>query len=103
MRPAAIGGMLTGAILAILVLSMLFEWALFKRVMDDPVYGKGASVFAAWVAAIGVYAMSDYPSAYGYMCYTAAAIFIAPFKFRRGMRLRDEQEEPAEQFSKIFD
>lgn len=103
MRPAALGGMLIGAVIAILVLSMLFEWALFKRVMDDPVYGKGSSVFAAWVAAVGLYSLSDYPNAYGYMCYTAAAIFIAPFKFRRGMRLRAEQEDPAEEFSKVFE
>lgn len=96
---AAMFGQAIGGLLAIAGLSLLAEWALFKRVMDDPAAGKAASVFAAWVIAMLVYSTSYAPNGGGYAAYTFAAIVVAAFKVRKGLRLRAEQEDGGEWYS----
>ncbi|MGN6820099.1 MAG: hypothetical protein ACTHJR_15650 [Sphingomonas sp.] len=46
---------MVGGILGIWILKTLLEWAIFKRVMNDPVAGKLASVGCAYAIAIFLY------------------------------------------------
>ena len=91
---AAMTGALTGSILAMLILSTLFEWAIFKRIMDDPVYGKGASVFAAWLlAALFYLSGAGLGGPLGALICGAGALIILPFKIRKGMKLRQRMND----------
>jgi len=91
---AAMMGSLIGSILAMLVLSMLFEWVIFKRVMNDPVYGKGASVLAAWLLAALFYVSgAGVGGPFGALICGAGALIILPFKIRKGMSLRQRMNE----------
>jgi len=91
---AAMIGSLTGSILVMLVLSTVFEWAIFKRVMNDPVYGKGASVFAAWLLAALFYVSgAGLGGPFGALICGAGALIILPFKIRKGMKLRQRMSD----------
>lgn len=46
---------MVGGILGIWILKTLLEWAIFKRVMNDPVAGKLASAICAYALAILLY------------------------------------------------
>lgn len=89
-------GGLVGGLIAIYLLSVLWEWALFKRVMDDPVAGKLSSVMAAWITA-GI--LGGLGGANGGPFYWAAfAVYLVPagvvaaFGYRRGLQIREEVE-----------
>lgn len=86
---AAMIGSLIGSILAMLVFSLLFEWAIFKRFMDDPVAGKVASLFTAWAFAAVIFAAdSSGRGAFPILIYGAGALVVLPYKIWRGMKVR---------------
>jgi hypothetical protein len=91
---AFFAGQIVGGFIGIYLLSTLFEWALFKRVMDDPVKGKDSSVLAAWLfsLAASVYAGRDTLVAH-LIAYTLAALVIGALKHRKGLALRHRIEE----------
>ena len=90
-----LAGGLTGALLAVFLLAVLWEWALFKRVLDDPLTGKMSSVGAAWATAgfLGGWGKADGGPYYwpAFLIYLPAALILAFFAYQRGKRLRDQQ------------
>ena len=91
-----IGGLI-GGFLAMYVLSLLWEWALFKRINDDPVTGKLSAVAAAWLSgsALAGFGMANgEPYAwFAFSIYLIPAILVGFLFYRRGMKLRDETED----------
>jgi hypothetical protein len=82
-------GTFIGSILAMQVFSLLFEWAIFKRLMDDPVAGKVASLFTAWAFAAIIYAAdSNGRGAFPILIYGAGALIVLPYKIWGGMKVR---------------
>ena len=90
-------GSIIGGLIAILMLSMLWEWALFKRVMDDPVKGKLSSVAAAWLTAgtLAGFGMADGGPFFttAYLIYLLPALIIGGWAFYSGMKARERIEE----------
>lgn len=88
-------GFFVGGLLAIYLLAALWEWALFKRVLDDPLTGKLASVGAGWLTSsvLAGFGMADGGTYYwpAFLAYLPAAAILAIFAYRRGQRLRGEQ------------
>lgn len=91
-------GSLVGGLILIYLLSKVWEWALFKRVMDEPTSGKLASVVAAWATAgtIGGFGMADGgPYAWwAFAIYLLPALFVGVFAYRAGAKLSVEQDNP---------
>lgn len=108
MSGPAIIGLLVGSFLAVVTLSMILEFAIFKRVMDDPVKGKVGSVLAALVLIEIIYAWSSharpiYPIGAG--CYFLAAVVWGTIAYSRGVKAREYQYEDsgeAEHYDQTF-
>jgi hypothetical protein len=97
--PTLIGEFL-GGLIAVYFFATLWEFLLFKRVMDDPVTGKIGSVVAGWLTA-GT--LAGFGFAHGgpfysaaYLVYLAPALVIGAFSLHRGVKLRREAEEETE-------
>ncbi|SNT15972.1 hypothetical protein SAMN06295912_15019 [Sphingomonas laterariae] len=88
---------LFGGTLGVFVLFVLWEFALFKRVMDDPLKGKMLSVLAAWLTIGGVagFGLANggpyYWPAFG--VYAIPAVIVGTFAYWRGSKLREEIEQ----------
>jgi hypothetical protein len=94
---AVIIGLFIGAAIVLHLLSALFEWALFKRVMDDPVAGKATSLFAAWVLVsllIASGALILRTSAI--LVFGLTALILLPFWMRSGFKARQRMREKDE-------
>jgi hypothetical protein len=90
-------GQFVGGLIAVYLLTLLWEFLLFKRVLDDPVTGKMSSVTAAWLTAgtLGGFGMADGgPYAWqAFLIYLFPALVVGGFAYRRGMKLREEMIE----------
>ena len=102
----AIIGYLVGATIAIVLLSWLWEWALFKRVLDDPANGKVASTATAWLTAgtLAGFGMADGGPFHtvAYLIYLIPAIGVGIWGYRRGVALRQENA-PKDNLADIFE
>lgn len=99
---ASVGGII-GSFLPILILSFLLEWALFKRIVDDPVVGKVGSLAAACLISCALYLMSGSENYISLLFYVIAAFILLPYKIWRGMRIRAQSAEPDESIGEIFE
>lgn len=93
-------GQIIGGTLSMFLLYALWEWALFKRVMSDPLIGKIASVVAAYVSGS---ALAGFGGADGGPFYWGAfadflipALIVGALAVRRGLALRKEAAVSAE-------
>jgi hypothetical protein len=95
---ASLAGQIIGAAIAMFLFSWLIEWALFKRILDDPVQGKVGSVVAAWLIASLVHLANDpgYPETF--VIYGIPAIAIGIWKYRVGKKARDNFDELEDTF-----
>lgn len=88
---------LLGAAFAIFVLQTFWEFALFRRVFNDPLAGKLTSVIVAWLTAgtIAGFGMADGgPYAWqAFGIYALGAVPIGLWAVHRGLKLRREIEE----------
>lgn len=90
----ALLGQLAGGTFAVFLLYALWEFLLFKRIIDDPVKGKFGAVIAAYLTAsllyglLGANGRAFNPSGFGFYLFGAAIVGF--FAVKRGMRLRDE-------------
>ncbi len=83
-----IGGMI-GGILGIWILKTLLEWAIFKRVMSDPVAGKLAAVSCAYVLAISIYGyLARNGVGFAALVYFPGLLLWAILGYVRGMKIR---------------
>lgn len=93
--PMLIGAMVGGAI-AVILLSMLLEALIFRRVFDDPVMGKGFTVITAWLIASTVWGFNSARwngfNPNGLWLYGIPALFVLFWYLVRGYRLREMQE-----------
>lgn len=90
---SALIGSLIGGVLGVYLLAALWEWVLFKRVMNDPVAGKMLSVACAYLTASTLYSLSG--SAAGFMpflIYLPGALIVGMIGWRRGQKLRSAPE-----------
>lgn len=96
-------GTLTGGVLGVYIMYCLWEWALFKRVANDPMIGKLASVVAAYLSASTIYGLlkaSGGPFvASGFVVYLPGAVIIGVIAYRSAQRVR---RQIAEQTGDIF-
>jgi hypothetical protein len=93
-------GQLVGAFIAVWLFSRLIEWAVLKRFLNNPVFGKVGSVLAALLVIEVIYYFTSYSpfnSVYptGAASYAFAALVWAVFGYAKGAKLRDENWEDA--------
>lgn len=87
-------GTILGSTFAIYVLYAIWEFALFSRIMDDPVKGKTASLMAAFVTAnVLTLLLWGSFSTLGVIGDVIGAAVVGFFGIRRGIILRDRQSE----------
>lgn len=99
-------GQLIGGIFAVYLLSAIFEFALFKRVMNDPMHGKMASVVSGYLFTIVVagfgYADGG-PPVFGKaaMLYLPGFLVAGALFYRRALAIRHQAipDADAETFS----
>ena len=93
-------GMIFGGVVAVFLLSMLLEWALFKRITDSPKTGIPFSVCSAVILAIVIYgfghanggAWNAFPNGVAYII--GGAIVLAFRMWEYGRRVeRDDLGE----------
>ncbi|MDB5581323.1 MAG: hypothetical protein JWR80_6499 [Bradyrhizobium sp.] len=86
---AVIIGMVIVAALVLRLFSLLLEWAIFKRVMDDPIAGKVISLLAAWALTSLIIASGAIIFRGGALLLIgAAALLLLPFAIRSGLAAR---------------
>lgn len=97
-------GQLVGGIIGVWILSMLAEYLIFKRVMNDPLKGKMAAVVTGYALAVLIagYGMANGgPPRFAYASgvYFIGLLLVGFFNYRKGLKLREEQpDELAETF-----
>ncbi len=97
-------GQFVGGVIGVFFLYVIWEWALFKRVADDPVTGKLSSVAAAYATAVIAYGFGEanggpwQPT--GLPIYLPGAIIVAVYGYNRGMKVR---ENPAGTDAETFE
>lgn len=87
-------GMVIGGVVAVYLLSLLLEWAIFKRVTDNAGIGIPASVAAASILGIIIYGFGSadggpwnpWP---GGVAYIVAGFIVAPLRIRSYHKKRD--------------
>lgn len=93
-------GQVVGGTIAIFLLYALWEWAVFKRVVDDPLIGKVASVGAAYLsgsALAGFGGADGGPYYWGaFADYLIPAIIVGALAVKRGLTMREEATAAAE-------
>lgn len=93
-------GQVIGAAIGIYLLSGALEWAIFKRILADPVSGKIFSVMGAFAVLIAIrVAFSDFgPTAFvsGLVAYLPGALFVSALKHQSGLRARRDLEDYAD-------
>lgn len=93
---AAIIGQFIGAFIGIFLFSMLLEWAIFKRVMNDPVAGKVSTTLAALLLAELIWFLTSsnhFDYTIGAVSYVIASAVLGFFAYKKGLRLREEQHD----------
>ena len=86
---AVIVGMAIGAAIVLRLFALLLEWAVFKRVMDDPIAGKVTSLFAAWVLVALILASGAVLiRGIAIVIFGAIALILLPFAIRSGFKVR---------------
>ena len=80
-------GQLVGGILAILILSLLLEWAIFKRVANSAVVGKLSSVAVAYIIAVIGYSLSNSQPSVAIAAYLPGAIVWGVWGYIKGKRI----------------
>ncbi len=88
--------------LGVAFFSYFFEWAIFMRVMDDPVRGKVASLVAALAVGILLSLMSANP-AFGVVSSFICAAILLPYKIWRGMKVREHNADESGDNSDLQD
>ena len=93
-----------GGCLGIYMISWLFEWALTKRIFDDPISGKLASVAIAFPVVVISYGFATNGEGgfniNGIWIYGIATAVVAPIKYFQGVRVRrDIDAQVADTFS----
>lgn len=90
---AGLIGLLLGGTIGVFVLQNILEWAIFKRIADDPVVGKLGSTAAAYVLAVIIYGFGSADGGAwrpdGLFNYAPGATIVGFFAYRRGMKLRE--------------
>lgn len=84
-------GRLAGGVLVVFILQQLLEWAIFKRVVDDPLTGKLLSTISAYLLAAMIGAASM--GVFGLILYLPGALIVGFFAIRKGIKLRAGMNE----------
>lgn len=89
-------GSIVGGVIGVYLLAALWEWALFKRINDDPLKGKLTSVLAAYVtgAALAGFGMADGGPYYwgAFLQYLIPSLIVGFIAYRRGLKLRGDSD-----------
>jgi hypothetical protein len=101
---AGLIGLIIGGVIAIYLLSLLIEWALFKRILDDPRAGGLASTACAFVLAVILYGFGNanggaWNPMPGAIAYLVGAVIVAILRL---IALRGRQAASEEDLSDTF-
>lgn len=94
--------LLVGATIGTYILRALWEFVVFKRVMDDPLKGKIGSSVAAYLSASVLYGFgaADVDTGAfetsGFLIYLLPALIVGALAYRRGLTLRHGSESSVE-------
>lgn len=81
----------------IALFAMLFEKIIFSNIFDDPVMGKGFSVFVAWLTASAAFGLLTAGfrgfNPGGFLPFLIPAVLVGAWYIRDGFRLRGMQAE----------
>ena len=90
-------GQLVGGTFAVFLLYFIWEWALFMRIMDDPMRGKLLSVLAAYFTASTVYgfgAANGGPYILdGFAIYLVGGLIVSIYAWNRANKLKSASDE----------
>ncbi|WP_395327394.1 hypothetical protein WBP06_10950 [Novosphingobium sp. BL-8H] len=93
---------MAGGLLGIYLMQGIWEFVLFKRVLDDPVKGKIGSSIAGYLSTCISYGFTDPDgssfAASGFLIYLLPGILVGLYEYRRGLRLRDRMTNVEETF-----
>lgn len=93
-------GQIIGGILGIFILFVLWEFALFKRVLDDPLKGKLFSAGAAYLtgATVAGFGGADGGPYYwgAFLDYLIPGMVVTAYAFRNGQKARTQTADTAE-------
>ncbi len=88
-------GQIIGGALLIYLLSKLIEWALIKRIMNDPIAGGFVSVGIAYVLAVIIYGFGSANggpwNSSGLLAYVPGAVAVAIIRIVMRKRRIDQQ------------
>lgn len=94
---AYVVGQTIGGMFGIFILYILVEWAIFKRVFDDPIKGKLTSVFVAYLigSLLAGFGRADGGTYYwgAFLDYAIPSVLVACFAFYAGKRLKEQSRE----------
>ncbi len=86
-------GELIGGVVGVFILYAVWEFLLFKRVFDDPMKGKMASVIAAYLSASILYGFGSANGGPfnqgGFLVYSLGAFVVAIIAYRRANKIRE--------------
>ena len=85
--------LLGGGLFWVYLFSIIWEKAVFQRLVDDPVKGKVGATIAAYLTAVLV-SMALGTGSEAFLFYLFGAVVVGVFKFRRGMQLRSAGATP---------
>lgn len=91
-------GMLIGGVLITYVFYFIWEAALFKRVMNDPAWGKLASTAAGSLTMLAFAILTDSASTARVSALAISFLIVGAFTYQRGLRLRHQDPEVSEVF-----
>lgn len=87
-------GQIIGSIFGVFVLYSIWEWVLFRRIMDDPLKGKMLSLLAAYLTAAIIWGFGAADGGPfrtdGFFLYLVGAVPVGVYAYHRGNKLRRE-------------
>lgn len=94
---AGLIGMVIGGVILLMILSLGIEKFIVQNIVDDPLFGKIASLVAAWLIA-GTIGGFGFANGLGfvwgaYLLYGIAGIVLLPFAIYGGYRIRRTQHD----------
>lgn len=86
-------GQIVGGTVGVFLVFLLLEWAIFKRIFDDPLKGKLSSALAAYFvgSSLAGFGRADGGSYYwgSFIDYAVPAIIVGIYAFWQGKSLRE--------------
>jgi hypothetical protein len=87
------GGFVVVGIGGTYILTFIWEWALFHRILDDPAIGALASVGAAFSTSVVIMFLMGALTGIGFLLTMFGAMLLAAYLYQKGLRSRARMAE----------